>query len=513
MSRQWNEGYFTDFNYTYGYYRELNPLFQRFCMLLKGVWSEPLSTEAAHCELGFGQGLSFNIHAATNPGKFYGNDFNPSQALHAQTLSTQANLNTSIYDCSFAQFLTQELPDFDSISLHGIWSWVSSENRQYLLEIVRKKLKVGGQLYVSYNSMPGWAAAAPLRQLFKIHNQYINHTADSLAGISQALDFSEKVLNLNPKYLLEAPFMKQRLERLRKQDPSYIAHEYFNDEWTCMYFADVAQLLESSKVEFIGTADPGDCLEALNLSADALQYIATIPNPIAQEQLKDYFVSRQFRKDIYAKGKRLLSLAERTEALRKTRFALMVEPKAIPEKLVMPLGEIGLKQEIYRPIIDFLASNHFAPKTIDEITIALPNLPLGQCLDAFIVLAHFSYVAPCHPKDLVPSLRAKSDTLNKAILERAQFNGNISYLASPVIGGGIAVNRFEQLFMVALRQGMKKESELAQYVFDIIAKQGQRVLKDGKPIESTEDNLAILSTNAKEFLSGKLEILKALQVY
>ena len=29
----WNEGYFTEGTYTYGYYRELSPVWQRFCLL------------------------------------------------------------------------------------------------------------------------------------------------------------------------------------------------------------------------------------------------------------------------------------------------------------------------------------------------------------------------------------------------------------------------------------------------------------------------------------------------
>ena len=35
MSNSWNEGYFTDVGYTFGYYREINPVFQRFCLLLR----------------------------------------------------------------------------------------------------------------------------------------------------------------------------------------------------------------------------------------------------------------------------------------------------------------------------------------------------------------------------------------------------------------------------------------------------------------------------------------------
>src|SRR3954466_3663092 len=64
MSDVWSEGYFTGVGYTYGYYRETSPVFQRFCLLLRGL--EPPSAASAHCELGFGQGVSININAAAN---------------------------------------------------------------------------------------------------------------------------------------------------------------------------------------------------------------------------------------------------------------------------------------------------------------------------------------------------------------------------------------------------------------------------------------------------------------
>ena len=37
----WNEGYFTDSAYTFGYYKELNPVYLRYCLLVNGVDSTP----------------------------------------------------------------------------------------------------------------------------------------------------------------------------------------------------------------------------------------------------------------------------------------------------------------------------------------------------------------------------------------------------------------------------------------------------------------------------------------
>ena len=50
----------------------------------------------------------------------------------------------------------RDVPDF--VGLHGVWSWISNANRAAVVEFLRRKLKPGGVLYISYNASPGWAA-------------------------------------------------------------------------------------------------------------------------------------------------------------------------------------------------------------------------------------------------------------------------------------------------------------------------------------------------------------------
>lgn len=59
----WTSGYVADIGYTYGYYQELNSLRARLALLHAGLVPPG---EGAACELGFGQGLSVNIHAASS---------------------------------------------------------------------------------------------------------------------------------------------------------------------------------------------------------------------------------------------------------------------------------------------------------------------------------------------------------------------------------------------------------------------------------------------------------------
>jgi SAM-dependent methyltransferase len=158
MSESWNQGYFTDVGYTHGYYREINPVFQRFCLLANGLaTNEPAELgESAHAELGFEQGVSANIHAAANPGLFVGTDFNPAQAAHASALAWAGGSGARLHDDSFEQLPARtDLPAFDSISLHGIWTWVSRENHHHIVELARRHLKPGGIFYMSYNCFPG----------------------------------------------------------------------------------------------------------------------------------------------------------------------------------------------------------------------------------------------------------------------------------------------------------------------------------------------------------------------
>ena len=100
----WSEGYFTESTYTYGYYRELSPNFMRLCLLLKGIAAPEITEDSCHCELGYGQGLSANIHAAATPGKFFGTDFNPAHAAQANEFLSASGADAKFFEDSFEDF-------------------------------------------------------------------------------------------------------------------------------------------------------------------------------------------------------------------------------------------------------------------------------------------------------------------------------------------------------------------------------------------------------------------------
>lgn len=506
----WNEGYFTDSTYTYGYYRELSPVFMRWCLLVNGIAAPEIAEDSYHCELGFGQGLSANIHAAATPGKFYGTDFNPAHAAQAQQLAEASGADAHFFEDSFEEFSNRDLPQFDSIGFHGVWTWISAENRRHMLEVTRRHLKSGGMVYNSYNCLPGWAPAAPLRELLVLYDKNFHGSSDTNRRVQAALNFVGEMIDAEPAYLKNAPNFKSTFEDLKKHEPDYIAHEYLNLDWDLMYFSDVAELSQESKLDFAAVAVPIET-SAFNLPQKVREFLGKIASPIVREQVKDYFTNRQFRKDIYVRGLRRLPQTEVFDKVLATRYVLLMPSAEVPMNLDTEQGVLKLSEQAYRPLIDFLAEDNFRPKNFVEYS-ERRKIPPRDIVEMVRVLTLANRIMPCQDEAAVKLVKKSCDKLNAYICERAQFSETINFLASPLTGGGINVNRILQLFMVNYKSGVKAVDKLADAVWKILSRQGQHILFNGKALEKPEDNIEHLRTLAERFLTRDLPILRALLI-
>ena len=106
--KDWTAGYVTELDYTYGYYRELSPSLLRLACMSAGI-APPSPKPLQYLELGFGQGLSINIHAAAVDGEFWGTDFNPTQVTHARALSEASGSGAKLFEDSFAEFAARPI--------------------------------------------------------------------------------------------------------------------------------------------------------------------------------------------------------------------------------------------------------------------------------------------------------------------------------------------------------------------------------------------------------------------
>ncbi len=507
----WNEGYFTESTYTYGYYGELNPVYQRFCLLVHGIYPPELDDNSVHCELGYGQGVSIGVHAAANPGRYIGTDFNPSQAAHANELLRASGSPSTFYDDSFEELLERDLPQFDSISLHGIWSWISPENQKHIVEFARRFLKPGGVFFNSYNCFPGWAPNAPMREILFMYDKYAHQSTNTPKRVEEAIKFTEELLTANPQYLKNAPNMPSYFEQVRKQNKDYLAHEYLNKDWHCMYFTDMVDSLQPAKLDFACISDPLEVIDQFNLAKEAVEFLGKIENSIMREQARDYFVNRQFRKDLYIRGIRRMPDGEKVRRLLEIRY-VPVKTEEFTLEFKVPAGNARLPEQPYRLMEEYLKADNGQPKDFIQFSKEHPEIKANEVISALIVLVHRGLIQPCQSEEAASSMKARCDRLNDYLCEKAKYSGNVTTLASPVTGGGVGVDRFGQMFLNTYKQGRHDADAIARLVWENISSQGQCVITSKKRLETEEENLSYIEDEAQRFLEKVLPILKALQI-
>ena len=507
----WTAGYVADIGYTFGYYTELNPLRVKLAFLKAGLALPAMGTA---CELGFGQGVSANIHAAASATQWSGTDFNPSQAAFAQDLAAASGASAKLYDQAFADFANRgDLPDFDYIGIHGIWSWISDANRAVIVDFIHRKLKVGGVLYISYNTLPGWASFAPMRHLMTQHADVLGSRGLGIVSrIDGAIDFADRLLATNPAYARANPLVSARLKQMRTHNRHYLAHEYFNRDWLPMHFATMADWLAPAKVQFACSANYFDHIENINLSTEQQTLLKDIPDVMFRQTIRDFMVNQRFRKDYWVKGARKLSKLDQSESLRSQKLLLTTYRPDVSLKVNGALGEANMTESIYAPILDQLADHKFKTLGQLETTLTDQGIRMPQLLEAALLLTGAGHLAAAQEDDVIGKATKQTDALNTHLMSLARSSNDIAYLASPVTGGGIAVNRFEQLFLLARSQGHKAPETWGPFAWTILNVQDQKLVKEGKTLDTAEGNLAELAHLANEFSAKRLPVLRALQI-
>ena len=506
----WSEGYVVDVEYTYGYFDELNTNRVKLAFLNAGLRLPEFVTA---CELGFGQGLSTNIHSAASMTTWFGTDFLPAQASYAQELSSASKGNCHLYDQSFDEFCAREdLPEFDYIGLHGIWSWISDENRKTIVDFISRKLKVGGVLYISYNTMPGWTQMLPVRYLLTEHGQIMSSKSDGIASkVNQAIDFLEKIVKLSPSFAQSHPQLQKRLDKIKGEDPNYVAHEYFNKNWLPIHFGEMAKWLEPAKVDYACTANFIDLIDAINITNEQSEVLKNISDLVFRETVRDFLINQQFRRDYWVKGARRLPLKVRIDQINNLRVILNKSKTQIELTVDCQLGRGTLNAEIYEPILNILADNKI--HKISEIQKLLKSkIGIAEILQVITIMAGKGDLQLAQDEQVIENSRENSQRLNRKLLEDSQNSAKVNYLTSPVTGGGVTVSRIEQIYLYSILMGKSHPKEWASDAWNVISSEGLTMKLENEPVIGEDKNIKLLVEQATKFSKDRLPILMELGV-
>ncbi|AUZ06177.2 putative methyltransferase [Vitreoscilla sp. C1] len=436
----WSDGYNIDVEYTFKYFAYLSPVYQRFAALLNGYDLPPASEDAVHMELAVGQGLSINFHAACNLGSFIGNDFHPSHALHAQQLAARSGLKIDLTDDSFEQMLNRpDLPMCNSISIHGVWSWISDQNRLHILNIIKRCLKPGGVVYNSYNINAGSMIWKPWRDMMK--RFYDCQKGSEIDRFEATIQYFKEIFDKNPHIMQDNLALQNKWNHMTSvsQDPHYLLQEYFNEYWDSCDTSEMAAYFEEAKLTLIGPANCGHVWKFLEFSGDTLQFMLNQTSPLLYSSWRDLLLRTSFRSDLYVKGGQFLSEQAIFAKLNCYRFVLTVPAKELKNNIFQ--SDYEYDEEVFKALQETFSAQDYEPKTFLQLYESVKALGSSQT-DLLIFLVskmQVGQVQVCASK-VNQTLFVQSQALNKVLLESDDYQFKTDTLVSPVTGQGVLVD-------------------------------------------------------------------------
>ena len=410
--------------YTHGYYRELSPTMIATALESQGVAPPDLAAPLNYCELGFGFGVSLLANAACFPHmRFFGNDFNPEHVAYARQLASDAGLaNVELFEDGFDELLQRDLPQMDFITMHGVYSWVSPAQRQVILEFIEKRLKPGGVVYVSHNTLPGWAAQMPLRQLIHRHVIRAGVHRSPADQLTDALSVMNELQALGARYFEACPSAAARLAELSEADPRYAAHEYFNPYWQPQYVYEVADQMGSAGLTRAASSLLEEHVDAAWMDEAARARLAAEADPVWRETWRDVMVNQAFRRDLYVRAAQALSPAEHEDRLLDCRWALAVARAEIPGEVLTGRAASVVEPTLAAALLDALS---YEPCSVRELLGRDRFEGRGaRCLlDALMLLSGRGLVHPALPDSLADSARPSVERFNAVAIARKGADG------------------------------------------------------------------------------------------
>lgn len=473
-------GYDFDTAYTPGWYREQSPIWTSFVADWSGAASPDLDRPFRYLDLGCGLGRTATWVAAFHPqAEVWGVDASPTHIALAQRHTARLGIdNATFVAATFDKLLQGDLPQFDYIGLHGIWSWVPEPIRDQILQILDNHLVPGGHFYNGYNALPGKIPDLPLQRLMR-------HLRGGQGGARHEFAQARELLQ---RLQGHGYFGRnnQTIDRILNEahDVRYLMHEYWVDHWQPSLLSEMASDLRASGLSFLGSTDFNNNVPTLALAPELQPRIEGIADEVLRETLRDYLVNTAFRRDVFVRGRVPLQPREQRDRLLARQLFLGRPREQCGIEFQAPAGTITLDGAQYPPILDALAKG---PSTGAVLCEQLDLSPQAM-MRSMGVLAAARYV------DVGPAPSTETEGRVGSINGAAVREGGDDVYVGSVAGNCHRVSRVECLLLEELQND------------DAAARALARLQADGLHLTSSERALDTEALQLEEMqrIHGKL---------
>lgn len=453
----WSHGYNVEHGYTYGYYREMSPVWLDYVCTLMGNRG-PEGKGRRYLELGCGQGFNLLVLAAANPGiEYVGIDFDPLHIRHAQTLAAESGLqNAKFIEADFAELAQQwpaDLGTYDYVALHGIYTWISVPLRAAVVKCLGHAVKPGGLVYNGYNSQPGWLAGMALQHLLRKHS--IDTGLAPTQAITSGIDLMKRLAGADAGLFKQQPGLAKLLETVEAVDPSYAIHEYLHDRsWFPLWHSEVAEELTGAKLSYIGSATLPECYLPGLLSRESQAVIAEARNLALQQDLIAACINQSFRRDVFQRGE-IKNWPLQAQHQRNNQAYILVAG-AEEYQMNTSFGNVTGNKVAYDAIVSLL---HKEKRTLADIAAldVFEDRDISSVLQSITFFLHGGYAYPaCAEADTTSAVR-----FNRVVAHAVAAGAPYEHISCASIGSGIKVDKVDFLMLAALDDcGNQRVAEL-----------------------------------------------------
>ncbi len=229
--------------------------------------------------------------------RFLGIDASPRQIEEGRVLAREMGVeNVELLAADFRD-LPSDLPEFDYIVCHGVYSWVSPAVQTKILEVLARHLAPQGVAFLSYNTYPGGHLRLMAREMMRFHVRHLTDPSESTAQAKALLQMLRRLAHLRP-----GPYEKilEYLgEHLEKEPDWFVFHEYLEEHNQPTYFSELVERAAGHGLEYLAPARFIPWEHRLPPEASDIRRIA---DRIVREQYLDFLCNRMFRRTLFCRS-------------------------------------------------------------------------------------------------------------------------------------------------------------------------------------------------------------------
>src|SRR5262245_13926006 len=280
-------------------------------------------------ELGCGTGANLIPMALGLPeSSFVGVDLATSAIADGQAMASAlglANLDLLALD---VRTIPDQFGVFDYIIAHGLFSWVTHDVQEQILEVCTTHLAPDGVVYISYNANPGCHVRTMVREMMLYHVRAIS---DPQRRVTQALDFAQFLGAALPEADYSA-FLRVELEELLEWRRDYVFHDDLAPHNEPLYFSQFMDRAQRHGLQYLAEANIFD-MQDYGFPPAVREYLRRVESGrglLDREQYLDFIKNRRFRQTVLCHGQRKLERDVDPAAVRQFYISSQATPESDP---------------------------------------------------------------------------------------------------------------------------------------------------------------------------------------